>query len=111
VPLDVNVPPEPTALAEQLLPISSPPSRTSTPPSKQIEPVTPASNSIKQEIQLAMPGAFGNDSPAVPTLTRSELPEITLDALQLLEVSTFYHRLTSSSPLSYIKYTGTSFNR
>jgi hypothetical protein len=80
VSLDVNVPPEPTVLAEQLWPISSPPSRTSTPPLKQIEPVIPASNSIKQEIQSAMPGAFGNDSLAAPTLTRPESPEITLDA-------------------------------
>jgi hypothetical protein len=49
-----------------------------------------------------MPGAVGNDSPAAPTLTRSESPEITLDALQLLEESTSYHRSTSSSPLSDI---------
>jgi hypothetical protein len=81
VSLDVNVPLELTVQAEELVPISSPPSRTSTPPPKQIEPITPASNSIKQEIQSAMPGAFGNDSPAARTLTHSESLEITLDAL------------------------------
>jgi hypothetical protein len=86
--LDVNMPP---GLAEQLLPISSPRLRTSTPPPKQIETVTPTSNSIKPEIQSAIPGAFGNDSLAAPTFTHSEPPEITLDALQLLEESRSYY--------------------
>jgi hypothetical protein len=49
-----------------------------------------------------MPGAFGNDSLAIPILTHSELPEITLDTLQLLEESTSCHQSTSSSPLSDI---------
>jgi hypothetical protein len=38
-----------------------------------------------------MLSTFGNDSLAIPTLTCSELPEITLDVFELLEKLTSYH--------------------
>jgi hypothetical protein len=107
VSLDVNVPPEPIVLAEQLPPIPSSPSRNLTKTPVKTELVTSAPKPIEQHTHSPMPGAFGHDPPTAQILPRPELSspkslQTSLDELQLLEKHTFPHESTSSSPLSDI---------
>jgi hypothetical protein len=69
-----------------------------TPPPSKVGLINPVPKSIKQDIQSAISRAFRNDFPAIPISPYPKSPEITLDAIQIIEESISYHQSISSSP-------------